>query len=109
MGSCKLILNPGVCGFRCEIEAREAEKRRVRILITSECSQISRLNEMLDVLDLRDIFVTPNKNRIFLLSEKAGCHASCPIPIGVLKCAEVALGLALPRGVTFHFEDNNFL
>jgi hypothetical protein len=104
VGSCRLILDPGVCGFKCEIEAREAGKRRVQILITSECNQISRLNEMLDILDLHEIFITPNKNRVFLLSEKAGCHASCPIPIGVLKCAEVALGVALPRGVAFHFD-----
>jgi hypothetical protein len=51
--------------------------------------------------------ITPNKNRVFLLSEKAGCHASRPVPIGVLKCAEVALGLAIIRGVAFHFDDKS--
>ena len=104
MAGCRLILDPGVCGFQCEVEASEEGRHRVRIRIKSKCAQISKLSEFLDVLDLQEIFVPPNRNRIFLLSEKAGCHASCPVPVGILKCAEVAMGLALPRGVTFHFE-----
>ncbi len=33
----------------------------------------------------------------------ARCHSSCPIPAAVLKAAEVAMSMALPRDVSIEF------
>jgi hypothetical protein len=100
---CKLVIDPGICGFQCEVEVKKQERRKVGVSIYSECPQLLKLNGMLGSLDFRDIFMSPKRNIVFTLSEKAGCHASCPVPLAVLKCAEVEMGLALPRDVIMNF------
>ena len=44
------------------------------------------------------------RNPVFLSAEHAGCHPSCPIPVAILKAAEVAMEMALPREVRIKFE-----
>jgi len=100
----KIIVDPGVCGFQCEIEARKEDSGKASIKIESECGQISKLAESLVSLDLQDIFTPAGENVVFDLAGKAGCHATCPVPLAVLKCAEVELGMALPRDVIMRFE-----
>jgi hypothetical protein len=99
----KIIVDPGVCGFPCEIEVRKEDSGEAVVRIQSECTQVSKLNDGLGSLELRDIFVSPNENVVFDLSRKAGCHATCPVPLAVLKCAEVEMGMALPRDVVIKF------
>ena len=101
---CKLSVDTGICGFKCGVEVRKKNSREAVVNIQSDCAQVSKLNEMLGSLDLSDIFIPPTKNIVFTLSEKAGCHASCPVPLAVLKCAEVEMDLALPRHVFIKFE-----
>ena len=101
---CTVVVEPGICGFRAEVEVKRENSQKARVAIKSECSQVLELNEMLHSLDLKDIFVSPRKNIVFALSEKAHCHASCPIPFAILKCAEIEMGLALPREVLITFK-----
>ena len=100
---CKLVVDPGICGFQCEVEVKKKERRKVDVSIYSECPQLLKLHGILGSLDFRDIFMSPKRNIVFTLSAKAGCHASCPVPLAVLKCAEVEMGLALPRDVIMNF------
>jgi hypothetical protein len=100
---CKLRVDPGICGFECEVDVIKQDKRTSIVKIKSECDQILKFNEILHSIELRDIFVSPVKNVVFKLAQKAGCHASCPVPIAVLKCAEVEMGMALPRNVVMNF------
>jgi hypothetical protein len=102
---CRLIVDPGICGFKAEVEVKREDGKKARVTIKSECSQVVELNEMLHSMDLKDIFVPPRKNIVFALSEKAHCHASCPIPLAILKCAEIEMDLALPRDVTVRCVD----
>jgi len=88
---------------KAEVEVKKQNSQQARVDIRSECGQVLALNEMLHSLDLKDIFMSPKRNIVFTLSEKAGCHASCPVPLAVLKCAEVEMGLALPRDVIMNF------
>jgi len=100
---CKLVVEPGICGFKAEVEVKRENSQKVRVAIKSGCRQVMELNEMLHSLGLKDIFIPPRENIIFACSEKAGCHASCPIPLAILKCAEVEMGLAIPRDVSMRF------
>jgi hypothetical protein len=86
------------------VEASKGEGRNALLKISSECGQMIKLAGMLDSLDLREIFLPAHKNPVYIMAGKAGCHASCPVPSAVLKCAEVAMGLALPKKVTVSFE-----
>lgn len=100
-----LILDPGVCGFRCTIRARSIERRKVHVEITgSECNSVKQLAALLGDILLRDLFAPISRNPVFLLAEKAGCHPSCPAPVAVLKAAECAMKMALARPVSIRFE-----
>ena len=98
-------VNAGICGFTCRIEARKLDKRAVGIKISeSECQQIQRFSDLVSTLTLKEIFTPVTRNPVYLAAQKSGCHASCPIPAAVLKAAEVALEMALPRDVFIRFE-----
>ena len=101
----RVTVTPGVCGFPCVIESLNEEKRSVSLSIQgSDCKHIQRLSELLTSLSLRDIFTPVTKNPVFEAAQRAGCHASCPVPLAALKAAEVAMEMALPRDVTIQFD-----
>ena len=98
-------LNAGVCGFTCRIEAWKIDKSAVGLEVKeSECQQIQRFSERVNRLSLRELFTPVTRNPVYLAAQKSGCHASCPIPMAVLKAAEVAMEMALPRDVSLRFE-----
>jgi hypothetical protein len=100
-----LAVTPGICGFTCKVQAQMCEGKSVSILITqSECKQIQRLSESLTKMGLRELFMPVTRNPVFVLAQKTGCHASCPVPLAVLKAVEVAMEMALPRDVEIRFE-----
>jgi len=101
-----MTVNPGVCGFGCTIKASVQDRRSVALTIgESQCNQIRRLSQNLSAMTMRELFTPLTRNPVYLAAEKAGCHASCVIPAAVLKTAEAALGMALPRPVHFDFSD----
>jgi len=100
----RVLVDPGVCGFRCVIWAQREGKQQVRLLLESECVQVQRLAARLEVITLRGLFSPLSRNPIFVAAEKARCHASCVIPVAVAKAAEVALEMAIPRDVRILFE-----
>ncbi len=100
----RLVVDAGICGFQSVVEARKLEKDTVSVTIKSDCKQVSKLNEMLPVLELRDIFLPPNGNIVFHLAGQTDCHTSCAVPIAIIKSVEVEMGMALPRNVSIKFE-----
>ena len=98
-------VNAGICGFTCRIKAWKIDKRTVGLEISeSECQQIQDFTELLGQLSLNEIFMPITRNPVYLAAEQAGCHPSCPIPAAVLKAAEVAMKMALPRDASIRFE-----
>ena len=73
-------------------------------ILGSDCAQIKRLSERLTQITLEDIFAPISRNLIYASAEKSGCHLSCPIPVAVIKAAEVALEMALPKEAYIRFE-----
>ena len=100
-----MTVDPGICGFPCVIRASTLERRRVRVrIVESECQQILRLAGRLDEISLRELFMPAARNPVYQSAEASGCHASCVIPAAVLKAAEVAMGMALPKDVSLRFQ-----
>ena len=97
-----MTVDPGICGFQCSITARKAG-RGAELEIRSDCAQITHLASNLKALSLKDLFVPYGRNPLFSCAENAGCHNACPVPAAVVKAAEVALGLALPKDVSIRF------
>ena len=100
----RLEVDPGICSFTCLIRAFKDQKHTVRFEIQSDCEQIQNLAGELGNVGMKDLFLLLSRNPIFLSAEKSQCHLACPIPCSLVKAAEVALGLALPKKVTITFE-----
>lgn len=98
-------VNAGICGFNCLIKAWKIGKRAVGLAISeSECQQIQKFSEILSKLTLKEVFMAVTRNPVYLAAEQSNCHPSCPVPAAVLKAAEVAMEMALPRDAMIRFE-----
>jgi hypothetical protein len=105
MKSIRIMVEPGICGFSCLVEAWQEDKHHAVIRITgSQCKQIGKLAENITEVTLQDLFARHTRNPVIKAAEQAGCHLTCPVPVAVLKAAEAALGLALPRDAYIRFE-----
>ena len=69
----------------------------------SECPQVQRLANLIGVVDVNTLFLPVVRNRISDSAAVAGCHTSCLVPLGLIKAAEVSLGLALSQEATIRF------
>ena len=98
-------VSAGICGFTCRIESWKLDKRAVGLRISeSECQQIQQFSQLVSKLSLKEVFMPVTRNPVYLAAQQSGCHASCPIPMAVLKAAEVAMEMALPCDVSIRFE-----
>lgn len=100
----RVRVEPGVCGFLCSVCARREGKWSVGVEISSECKHIRRLGELLTNINVRGLFAPITKNPVSKAAEDAGCHASCPVPVAVMKAAEVAMEMALACDVKILFD-----
>lgn len=92
------VVDPGVCGFHATIKAQKIGRRVVKVkILGSQCKQIQHLSKRLGKILLKDVFQPITRNPVYIAAEKAGCHGSCVVPVAVIKAAEVALHMALPR------------
>ncbi len=97
-------VNPGICGFSCQVIATRTSKRAAAVeIIGSECEMINDLAAHLTEITIKDLFKPHTKNLIFNCTEQAHCHLCCPVPIAIIKASEVALELALPKDVLIQF------
>ena len=98
-------VNAGICGFTCWIRAWKKGQRAVGLAVSeSECQQIQAFSDIVKSLTLKEVFTPATRNPVYLAAEQSGCHASCPVPVAVLKAAEVAMEMALARDVSIRFE-----
>lgn len=103
-----VMVDPGICGFPCVVKAGKMGQQMVALEISgSDCGQIKKLSERLTRISLNDLFAPISQNPVYASTEKSRCHLSCPIPVAVIKAAEVAFGMALPREVHIRFEPCN--
>ena len=93
----RVIVNPGICGFTTTIEVDTVAKQRVKVVITSDCEMVTKLGESLTEVDPWEALKQGQA-----LSEYV--HATCPVPIAVLKAIEAEAELALPCDVVVLFD-----
>jgi hypothetical protein len=106
MADYSLLVDPGICGFSCTVKAKSEDRRTASITVLgSGCSMIRELAGMVREIGFQDIFVPLTRNPVFTGAEKAGCHLACPVPAAIIKAAEAALVLALPKDVSMNFAE----
>ena len=97
----------GICGLETEVRVCRIQRKSVRIAIRSDCEQVIALSNQLHKIDTMDVIKNPiNKNPVYEKAGKCNLHASCPVPCGVIKAAEVELGLALMKDVRIIFQND---
>jgi hypothetical protein len=101
----RVTVDPGICGFPCVIEGKRKDKYLVEVRgQDSECEHVQRFFEQVGEINLRDLFAPISKSPVFQAAQQSGCHPMCPVPIAVLKTAEVTMGMALPKDAAIRFE-----
>jgi hypothetical protein len=95
-------IQAGVCGFETVVKAHSDDGLVVRLCIQSDCpkvvamaNELTELDAMGEVLTKSLVEATPA-----LLAAKHRLHASCLVPVGILKVVEASAGLALPTTST---------
>lgn len=105
MDKVSVSVNPGICSFGCWVTISSTTRKAATIEIQgSECKMVNLLGASLTQITIFDLFQAHTQNIVFQSAEKANCHPCCPVPIAIVKASEVALGLALPRDVSIHFQ-----
>ena len=97
-------VNPGICGKVTTIEVVETDQWHVRLKLDSNCEMVTKMGESLAELDLRDALKSQVDSVVYKLASNFCSHASCPVPMAILKAIEVEVGMALPKSVFFKFE-----
>ncbi len=91
-------IQAGACGFDTVVHATCADGLSVTLQLESRCPKVQALAAALGELNALDevlrkplVETTPAR-----MAGQHGLHASCPVPIGILKAVEAAAALALP-------------
>lgn len=100
-------IKAGACGFVTRVRAEKEGRRQVNLVIESDCQAVDDLAGRLTTLDFNDLLRQKfSKGPICQTASETLSHAACPVLSGIFKCAEVELGLAVPRDVTISFLDS---
>lgn len=99
-------VNPGVCGFVTEIFVTSEDGQMAEIDIRTECPNLQPFAEELKSADgYAECFGKLCDSRVYHAAQQYCRHPACPVPCAVLKGIEAACGLALPRDVEIHIEN----
>ncbi len=101
----KVIVDPGVCRFISTIEVHRADKRTVKVLVSSDCKMATKLGESLAEVGQWDVIKRHVDSKVYQDASECRLHPACPIPVAIIKAVEAEAGLALPRDVVIHFEN----
>lgn len=98
-------IEAGICGFHTQVEAEALDNYEVKLKIESTCKHIQQLAEDLKSVNAFNEISYKRGTREILAKGAEYCtHASCPVPVGIIKTVEVAAGLALPQVVKIEVE-----
>ncbi|GAB4246691.1 MAG: hypothetical protein Kow00129_07080 [Thermoleophilia bacterium] len=94
-------IDAGICGFHTTVLAEAVSMREVHLDITSDCPAIRKAAEQLKEIDMLEE-TKSGMGRGAVYEVLSGCarHVACPVGAGILKAAEAASGLALPKDAT---------
>lgn len=93
-------VDAGICGFKTEANISSDDRQKVHVEIKSGCKDIMALAEELKEIDcFAEVFSKLGTSPLYLVAQKHCKHATCPVPMAILKGLEVECGLALPKDV----------
>ena len=103
----RVVVEAGICGFTTTVEATKTGRRRVSVVLESDCEGVAEMNGGLEDMDWLEALGPPVNSAVWDCACQHLQHPCCPVPIGILKAIEVELDLALPKDVVIHFENTD--
>lgn len=101
----KVLIEPGVCGLKTQLEITSDDGMAVIIKGSSMCESIQEIIDCLEELDgYETVFSRFGQSPLAKLFNERARHGSCPALSGFIKGIEVCLGLALPGDVIIKIE-----
>ena len=100
----KVVVDPGICGLQTTVEVDKVSKRKVKVIIASDCEIVTQLGNSLTEVDQWEAIKQYGDCQVLKAASKCHMHVTCPVPVAVLKAIEVEAGLALPRDVLVQFK-----
>lgn len=101
----KIEVNPGICGLKTKLDINADKKKTFNVEIDSECPHIRAMaGELKDLNGYKECFAKYSQSTVFQVAEKHCRHLACPVPTAIIKGAEVACGLAIPKDFSCSFE-----
>lgn len=101
----KTEVDAGACGFTTTIEADSPDMQTVRLDIESGCTDIQKVAEALkEINGMKETFGKIGSTKVYEIAAQYCKHAACPVPMAIVKTAEAASGLALPKSVSVSIE-----
>jgi hypothetical protein len=101
----KVEVDAGVCGMMTTIKAESADMQTATLEISSDCPDIRQAAEELKEIDgMQEAFGKVGDTSAYTILRKYCKHAACPVPAAIVKAAEAACSLALPKDVTIKIE-----
>lgn len=101
----------GICGCSARIDVKQLDNKNVRVLVHSECEQITAMNSDLACIQWKgrghQVFRRMTDSVIYHSSYEHIRHTGCPVPAAILKTIEVEVGIALPEDVTISFVNSD--
>lgn len=93
-------IKSGICGFTTQVTTCSLGNYQIEISIKSDCPDIKKIAETVEQVNaLKEISFRQGDPEIIQAGKTYCSHASCPVPVGILKAVEVEAGLALPENV----------
>ena len=103
----KVVLNvdPGACRLKSQVISWLDDDGLLQCRITSACKNVTDFGEGLGGMDPMIVLHLPfSENQVYLRAGVMLKHATCPVPLAVLKAMEVASGLGIKRDVHLTFD-----
>lgn len=98
----RATIQGGICGLDTVIDAWSVDGMVVRLEVKSDCPKVQELAaELTEVDAIEQVLRRPLvETEVARLAAEQGLHATCLVPVGILKAVEAAAGLALPSTCT---------
>jgi hypothetical protein len=94
-------VDAGICGKKVTIKAECEDMQTAKLDITSDCSHINEMaKELTEINAMEEAFGSIGDTRVFRVAREYCKHAACPVPTAIIKAAEAACGLALPKNAS---------
>jgi hypothetical protein len=107
----KVEIEAGICGFLSTITADSPDMQNVEIDFRTNCPNLKPLEGDPIAIDAyTEAFGPVGETEVYRIMRPYVKHAACPVPMAMIKAAEAAAGLALPKDVrmTMRKEERNY-